>query len=81
MKNKITSGSSRDKFTPTPRQNKWNDPFYCEARGNSKATHLVSHKVDSIRNSVSGENLNIFKSTLSAVSSFFTRIFKRKVIA
>ncbi len=31
MKNKILSGSKRDKTSPTPKQNKWNSAFYAKA--------------------------------------------------
>lgn len=77
MKEKTMSGSSRDKSHATPKQNKWNNPFYCESHGASKITKLHSHKVDSTRASVQ----NMFKSMLTAVSSFFNRVFRRKVIA
>jgi len=32
MNEKIKSGSSRDKTAPTPKQDKWKDPFYRQAR-------------------------------------------------
>jgi hypothetical protein len=78
---KTMSGSSRDKTQATPKQNKWNNPFYCESHRASRVTNLYNHKVDSIRASVSGETKSMFKSMLTAVSSFFNRVFRRKVIA
>lgn len=75
------SGSSRDKRFSTNKQDKWKDPFYAEARGRSSVKHLVSHKVDSIRNSVPTENSGLLKGFISAISSLFSRIFRRKVIS
>lgn len=75
---KTMSGSSRDKTEATPKQDKWKDPFYCEARGQGVANHrrLFNHKVDSIRNSVQADGIGMFKSFINSVSSFFNRIFK-----
>ncbi len=73
---KTMSGSSRDKTEATPKQNKWNNPFYSEARGLSKGIMLTSHKIDSIRDHVSGvfhidEPKGFFKMIGAAITGFF----------
>lgn len=71
------SGSSRDKMVATPKQDKWADPFYCEARGTlSYGKRLFSHKVDSIRDNVyrtfGGEEKKGFFAIIgAAIKSFF----------
>lgn len=75
---KYDSGSNRDKFMATPKQNKWKDPFYCEARGTlSYGEKLFSHKIDSIREHLSGtfkpeEPKGFFKIIGTAIKSFFS---------
>ena len=79
-------GSDRAKSGPTPKQDKWKDPFYAFARGKSPARSLFSHKVDSIRESVTGNYDTkgigaFFKSIGNAVRSFFGLFSSRKGIA
>lgn len=72
---KTMSGSMRDKYEATPKLDKWKDPFYCAARGKGKHRVSMSHKIDSIRESINGTNnipqKGLFHKIKSAIVNFF----------
>jgi hypothetical protein len=83
---KENSGSDRDKRFSTPKQDKWKDPFYCEARGYSRVyKQLFSHKVDSIREHLQGVRDEVktgfFGRIKNAIVNLFTRNRSRKGLA
>jgi hypothetical protein len=82
FRRKISSGSSRDKFKATAKQNKWDNPFYAYARGMS-INRLHTHKRNSIQESSldSAQVNSTFKAMLSSVAAITSRLFRRKVIA
>lgn len=74
---KIDSGSMRDKYCLTPKQNKWADPFYACSKGRPRGQSLFNHKIDSIRDYLSGtfnpeEPKGFFKMIGTAIKSFFS---------
>jgi len=78
-------GSDRTKSGPTPKQDKWKDPFYAFARGKSPAKSLFNHKVDSIRESLQGIREEVkngfFGRIKNALVNFFRLDRSRKGLA